>query len=154
MDAKEIAAMKDELRKDMEALERVERMMATKNSKLGGGSPAPDDRQMALGVPEDDEYDTEAPADSLRGTIERIVNADPAARWTTSKVLTKLQEMQYDLRAKKPIYSVGQSLNVLAKKGRIRLARKGSGSAPNIYKAKPQEPVRNHDGGHDLGLTQ
>ncbi len=147
MDAKDISAMKDEMRKNLEALERVERLLAAK----GGIVPPANDNQMSLPTAaEADEYDTEAPVDSLRGTIERIVNSEPNARWTTQKVLARLQEMKYDLRAQKPIYSVGQSLNVLVKKGRIRIARKGAGSAPNIYKAKVQDVESKRDQG---GIT-
>ena len=158
IDAKTIRAFQEELRKDLEALERVERMMAAKSgpavSKSDKRSPLfpPADSESEAEV-ESDEYDTEAPSDSLRGTIERIVNGDLATRWTTQKVLTRLIEMRYDLRAKKPIYSVGQSFYVLAKKGRIRLVRKGAGSAPNVYRGK-MEGLRRHEGGSDLNLTQ
>lgn len=153
MDAKEIAAMKEEMRKNLEALERVERMIAAKN-----GIVAPlDDKQLPLHEAEADEYETEAPVDSLRGTIEHIINSDPNARWTTQKVLARLKELKYNLRAKQPIYSVGQTLNILVKKGRIRIARKGAGSAPNIYKGKIQDvgPTRDQEGiVRDSTLTQ
>jgi hypothetical protein len=156
----EIIALKEEAKANYDALERVERLLAAKNGIVP--KKAEDDLQMPLvvqqpaGNAEIDEYDTEAPSDSLRGTIERIVNGEPNARWTTQKVLARLQELKYDLRAVKPIYSVGQSLNVLAKKGRIRLARKGAGSAPNIYKGKTQEVLaesRPRTGGNELSLT-
>jgi hypothetical protein len=150
-DTQKITVLKEELRRDLEALERVERLMAAKN-----GIVAPvDDKQLPLHVA--DEYDTEAPVDSLRGTIESIINSDPNARWTTQKVLARLKEMKYDLRAKQPIYSVGQTLNVLVKKGRIRIARKGAGSSPNIYKGKIQDvgPTRDQEGiVRDSTLTQ
>lgn len=134
-EAKKLIALKDELRKDMEALERVERLMASKNGSLS----RPDSRQITLPVMDLilEEEDAEAPANSLRGTIEQIVNADTTTRWTTQKVLVRLQELRYPLRAQKPIYSVGQCLNILVKRGSIRLARKGAGNAPNIYKGKP-----------------
>ncbi len=154
MDAKQIGTLKEELRKDLEALERVERLMAAKN---GSAAPVSENQLPLLQVSEADEFDSEAPASSLRGTIEQIVNGDPSSRWTTQKVLARLKEMKYDLRAKQPIYSVGQTLNVLVKKGRIRLARKGAGSAPNIYKAKVQDVPRGAQGGdiaHEAPLTQ
>jgi hypothetical protein len=145
MDADRIAALKDELRRDLDAVERVERMLAFKNGSLM--KPNGNGKQSTVAplnldetVAPDDEYDTDAPVDSLRGTVERIVNSDPNERWTTAKVLQRLIETKFDLRAAKPIYSVGQSLNVLVKKGRIRLVRKGAGSAPNVYKAKAADP--------------
>lgn len=136
-EAKRLAALKEELRKDMEALERVERLMAAKNGSLN----RPDDRQLALPIKRDPidsaEEDAEnAPSTSLRGKIEEVVNSDATTRWTTQRVLAQLQHLNYPLKAQKPIYSVGQSLNILAKKGKIRLVRKGTGSEPNIYKAK------------------
>jgi hypothetical protein len=140
-EAKRLAALKEELRKDMEALERVERLMAAKNGSLS----RPDDRQLPLPIspkPNHEAMDTEdddaddAPRDSLRATIADLLNSDPSIRWTTQKVLARLEEMKFPLRAKEPIYSVGQTLAVLVKKEKIRLARKGSGSAPHIYKGK------------------
>jgi hypothetical protein len=158
MDAAEIRLLKEELRKDLEAIERVERLMAAKNS------PRPaDEHQLPPGAepavagqePDDSEDFTEAPRDSLRGTIERIVNTDTTTRWTTQKVLARLKELNFNLRAKKPIYSVGQSLNILATRGRIRVARRGAGSAPNIYKGIERTPAAAGQGGDATAtLTQ
>jgi hypothetical protein len=141
VEARKLIALKEELRKDMEALERVERLMAAKNGSLS----RPDERQLKLpintkpkhDVLDDEEDDAEnANSNSLRATVEQLLNAEPTVRWTTQKVLARLEDIKYPLRAKQPIYSVGQTLNVLVKKGKIRLARKGGGSAPNIYKGK------------------
>lgn len=51
-------------------------------------------------------------------------------------MLAHLMKIKFPLRAKKPIYSIGQTLNVLVKAGAIKLARKGGGSTPNLYRAK------------------
>jgi hypothetical protein len=160
-DAKRLVALKEELRKDLEALERVERLMAAKNSSLS----RPDDRQLALpinGIPtKQDAIDTaeedadNAPSTSLRGKIAEVINSDPNARWTTQRVLAHLQELHFPLKAQKPIYSVGQSLNGLAKRGMIRLVRKGTGSEPNIYKGKipvgQPSGAEDHSQGGDIG---
>jgi len=141
VDTQKFAALKEELRKDLEALERVERLMAAKNGKL---SALPDDRQLPLMPPDarrtdsiDQSDEDNGPATSLRGKIEEIINAEPGNRWTTQKVLAKLNEIKFPLKAQKPIYSVGQSLNGLVNQNRIKLARKGAGSEPNIYKGLP-----------------
>jgi hypothetical protein len=139
-EAKRLASLKEELLKDMAALERVERLMAAKNGSLN----RPEERQFVLPISgkqprvldiDSAEEDAEnAPTTSLRGKIGELINADPNVRWTTQRVLTKLQEMGFPLKAQKPIYSIGQSLQSLAKRGSIRVVHKGSGSAPNIYR--------------------
>ncbi|MGH7972520.1 MAG: hypothetical protein ACREIC_27720, partial [Limisphaerales bacterium] len=122
IEARKLAALKDDLRRDLEAIERVERMMAFKNGSL---SPRPNERQVVLNIydPEaaKDDDETAVEAGSLRSKIEQIVNDAPDTRWTTQKVLAHLQSINYPLRAKAPIYSVGQTLNVLARKGKIRI---------------------------------
>jgi hypothetical protein len=134
-----IAALKDELRKDLEALERVERLMRAKSDP-----ETPQDRrkkptaavQERPSEPEAQEPESEIMSGSLRATIATIINnSESTTRWTPRKVLSKLEEMKYDLRSKQPVYSVGQALKILAKRGDIKLARKGSGSAPNIYRS-------------------
>src|SRR5262249_9132943 len=146
LDSKKLAALKDELLRDLEAVERVEKLMASKNGLLS----KPDKRQMTLPISSNKHAEAienatedaaDAPKDSLRGTIERIINEDPSERWTTQKMLAHLRSISFPLRAEQPIYSVGQSLNVLVKKGKIRLARKGGGSAPNIYKGKASDAL-------------
>jgi hypothetical protein len=142
-ETKRLAALKEELLKDMEALERVERLMAAKNGLLS----RPDDRQLTLPIRpltarreatdkavDSAEEDADQPVLSLRGKIEEAVNTNPEMRWTTQKVLAHLQAIGFPLRAQKPIYSVGQALQKLAEGKKIRIVRRGVGSAPNIYK--------------------
>ncbi len=50
-----------------------------------------------------------------------------------------LTDMGFNLKAQKPVFSVGQAMRKLADQGRIKLIRKGSGSEPNIYKGKEKE---------------
>jgi hypothetical protein len=133
-------ALKEELRRDLEAIERVERLMASKN----GSSKAPDERQGVLGIgvvefgPEEEDED-ETIATSLKGTIEATINADCNVRWTNQKMLTHLNQIGFKLRAKKPIYSIGQAMQKLFDSGKIRLVRKGAGNQPNIYKGKQKD---------------
>ncbi|HTR36884.1 MAG TPA: hypothetical protein VMH80_13330 [Bryobacteraceae bacterium] len=140
MDAetKKLLALREELRKDLEALERVERLMAAKNgSPAAGGHALPINLRVADSLAIDDgDEDDEGPANSLRGTIESTINANPEVRWTNQKMLAHLQKIQFPLRAKKPIYSIGQAMQKLQEAGKIRIVRRGAGNQPNIYKAK------------------
>ena len=159
LDAKKIIALKDELRKDLEALERVERLMAAKNGSLA----IADERKVVvpISLSVDDsinlEDEDDNPASSLKGTIENIVNADISVRWTNQKMLAHMQQTGFKFRAKKPIYSVGQAMTQLADTGKIRIVRRGVGNQPNIYKGKPAEqpstegPSGNHEGGEKVG---
>jgi hypothetical protein len=49
-------------------------------------------------------------------------------------MLSHLQKIGYDLKAKRPIYSIGQATGRLAEKGEIVIVRKGSGNEPNVYR--------------------
>jgi hypothetical protein len=143
-DTQRLAALEEELRRDLEAITRVRRMMDFKSGLL---TPSSAQRELPLSPagtfsfnpvnamegPEDEDA---RPSTSLRGMIEQIINMDPSVRWTTQKVLAHLQQVKFPLRAAKPIYSVGQALQGLVRTGKIRLARKGSGSEPNIYKGR------------------
>jgi|ERR1017187_1847308 hypothetical protein len=151
-DAEKLIALEAELRRDLDAIERVKRLMAFKNGSL---SP-PDDRQYRLPVPlpEDlGEDDAEVgPVKSLIGTVEQIMNSDPSVRWTTAKTLARLQHLGFSFKAKRPVFSVGQAIQKLVEKGRIRVVRHGSGNTPNIYKGKapPNESAEDLGGQPEL----
>jgi hypothetical protein len=140
-EAKRIIALKEELRRDLEAIERVERLMAFKNGAL----KAPDERQGVLGIgvvefgSDEGEDEDQTTATSLKGTIEATINADCGVRWTNQKMLSHLNQVGFKLRAKKPIYSIGQAMQKLSDSGKIRLVRKGAGNQPNIYKGKQKD---------------
>jgi len=143
MDATQITVLErqmlEEHKKDIEALARLKRFLPT-----NGAAPDPvEHRQMALPVGGDAEELDDAPVTTLRGKIEEIINADPTQKWTTQRVLARLREIGFPLNAQKPIYSVGQSLKILAGHERIKLVRKGVGSAPNIYRARVTEQQAN-----------
>jgi len=144
MDSKQLMALEEELKKDLDAIARVRRMMVVKE----GASAAPDQRQIVLPIkstpprPDADDADESEmeSATSLVGAIEQLLNYAPDVRWTTQKVLAHLRQSGFPLKAQRPIYSVGQALNKLARREKIRMVRKGSGSEPNIYKGKLSSP--------------
>jgi hypothetical protein len=147
MDAVQLAALEDELKRDLDAVARVRRLMEGKTGGIGPTLAPADRERMTEAVNEDDQEDLDySPVTSLRGKIEEVINHDPSVKWTTQRVLAHLQRTGFPLRAKKPVYSVGQSLHKLAEKGRIRLVRKGNGSAPNIYKGRITEHPEEHNG--------
>ncbi|MDP9054170.1 MAG: hypothetical protein M3N93_07690 [Acidobacteriota bacterium] len=131
MTHEQILSLREELKRDIEALDRVERIIAAKDAVAKS-----DERQIPLpirSVAADQDLD-ESPVTSLRGTIAATINSDTTVKWTTSKMLSHLEKTGYPLKAKKPIYSVGQTMQILAEQGKIRLVRRGAGSAPNIYR--------------------
>jgi hypothetical protein len=139
-DAKKRIALKEELLRDLEALERVERLMATRN-----GIPLPpDDRQsilpLSVSVSDSINVDDDPPEGlptSLRGTMESILKAGgPSEKWTNQRMLNHLRAMKYPLRAKQPIYSIGQTMQKIEESGLIRISRKGAGNQPHIYRLK------------------
>jgi hypothetical protein len=144
-ETKRMIALKEELRRDLEAIERVERLMALKNGSISNK----DERQTVLPINislEDslamqDEDEDQDQGTSLKGAIAATINADPAMRWTNRKMLTHLQQIGFKLRAQKPIYSIGQAMQKLCDAGDIRIVRKGAGNLPNVYKAKKEQPV-------------
>jgi hypothetical protein len=155
--------IKEDFRKDLEAIERVERMMIAQNASQGSKQ---DDRQLQLGGQEfeaSDEDDVAAETrPTLIGAIEKVINAAPSIRWTTQKVMAQLTANGYKFEAAKPIYSVGQSLQKLVKQQKIRCTHKGSGSTPNIYKgrvegaspiAAPANQESRSEGGERISLV-
>jgi len=153
MDAKELAALEEDLRRDLEAIGRVRQLMAAKSS-----AKAADDRQRTSlpslfplrPDPVETDLDEDSAPGSIRGTVETTINADPNVRWTTQKMLVHLQQTGFPLRAKKPIYSIGQAMQKLADAKKIRLVRKGAGNQPNIYKGLEQ----NQGGATTMEVTQ
>lgn len=145
-DSQKLDALEEELRRDLEAIVRVRKMMAIKNGALG--KPASNENQLTL-IPttaafvsgSENAEDMDAPATSIRGMIVQTMNASPLTRWTTAKMLAHLQSINFPLEAKKPIYTIGQSMQKLAERGDIRLLKRGLGNRPNIYAGKePPKP--------------
>ena len=163
MNAKNLLALKDELKRDLEAIERVERMMTFKNIPIESKpEPVPErltasqtiaEAPQAMAEEIEDDLDSDANPNSLRGTIEQIINTHPDVRWTTQRILAHLSKINYPLKAQKPIYSVGQALRQLTVKRRIKLARKGAGSEPNIYRALSTTPSQEDSSGQGLFMA-
>jgi hypothetical protein len=145
LDEKQLIALEEQARLDLDAIQRIRGMMARQNGAKPNVQPPPpgEDEVEDFRDYDDDsgEYDGKE-ATTLIGTIAKTINADPGKKWTTAKVLAHLQSTGYPLKAAKPLYSVGQSLGKLVEQGKIRILRRGLGSKPNIYGAGAQtDPV-------------
>jgi hypothetical protein len=125
--------MREEHRKDLEALARLKRFLP--QNGLSHPVPAAEVEQIDL----DEDFEDPKPVTSLRSKIGEVLNENPSVRWTTQKVLARLREDKFPLKAQKPIYSVGQALQKLVTKGTIRIIRHGTGSDPNVYKGKGED---------------
>jgi hypothetical protein len=140
LDEEQLKNLKADLRRDLDAIERVEKLMAFKNGSL---SPPVDERQYSLPVavpmPAGSDDIEEAPARSLIDTIDYLLNSDISVRWTTGRVLAHLEKVGNPSKAANPIYSVGQAMQKLVDRGRLKVIRRGAGSAPNIYRGVGEE---------------
>ena len=118
--------MREEHRRDLEALERLKRFLpgASNNHRQLSLS------HEALGVENgDEEY-----SGSIKGKIEEVMSADPNKKWTVPKMLDHLRHLHFPLHAKKPQVSIGTAFGRLySKEKKITLLRKGSGRIPNVY---------------------
>jgi hypothetical protein len=138
----DLLKLEAELKKDLDAISRVRKMMASKNGAVADATktivtlPSSTPTSSVSDADDDEDDLDEGPVTSLRGTVERVVNSDPNKQWTTQRVLDRMRRDGFDFKAQKPIYSVGQALQKLAQRHRIRRTRKGTGSSPNIYRAK------------------
>lgn len=84
--------------------------------------------------------------------MDALLNQNPSTRWTTQKVLAKLQRDGFTFKAKKPVISIGQALTKLVAQDKIRRVRRGSGSEPNIYAGKivkSPQPILDLSGVHE-----
>lgn len=158
MDPREITAMEEELKKDLDALTRVRRIMEsrrkeTQHSSTGPGLPV----GAALinnGIAHGETNTLEdAFGSSLIARVAEIIDKDPRTQWTTQLVLTQLEQTGFPLRAKKPVYSVGQAINKLVEQGRIRMLKKGAGRIPNLYVANKADESSPENNGFNLTAT-
>ena len=134
MNEHEITALEQQMmkehRKDLEALARLKRFLPSNGStsapETSKAMPVQPSEAITPLVP--DEYTP------LKEAIRDIVNNDPSVRWTNPKMLKYLREIGFELKAKKPIYSINQGTKKLIEAGEIKLIRKGYGSTPSVYR--------------------
>ena len=141
-ETEKLANLEADLRRDLEAIERVRKILALKNGSVIRATENRTDLPKALtievsdGLNLSDNAALDVSPTSLRDTIEYIINANANERWTVQKMLKHLIESGFELKAKEPIYSVGQAMKKIADKERIRVIHRGVGSRPSIYQGK------------------
>ena len=108
MDNDQIAAlerqMQEEHKKDLDALDRLKRFLPSNGSEHAAGTHAEATqvaRPASQFVPEADT--------PLVYAVRDVMNYDPAVRWTNPKMLKYLTDSGFELKAKQPIYSIGQA---------------------------------------------
>ena len=134
MDDKEITALERQMlkehQKDLEALARLKRFLPSNGSTsapaITNAMPAQPSEPIAPLVPEE--------GTPLKHAIRDIMNNDPTVKWSNGKMLKYLSSNGFELKAKKPIYSIGQATQKLVESGKIKLVKQGFGSSPNSYR--------------------
>ena len=90
--------MLEEHRKDLKALARLKRFL---HSSENNAIPVQPSEPIAPLVPEE--------GTPLKHAIRDIMNNDPTRKWSNGKMLNYLSSIGFNLKAKKPIYSIGQA---------------------------------------------
>jgi hypothetical protein len=135
-DSKTLAAMeqsmRDEHRRDLEALERLKRFLPANGNAPAQSktidAPIVDTNDDALDLPEGPFPQT------IIGKVESIMLADTAKRWTVPAMLQELRRTNFRLEAKTPASTLGLVFAKLRKRGRIRIVKRGSGRTPNVFR--------------------
>ena len=126
--------MLEEHRKDLKALARLKRFLHSSEStsapQTSNAIPVQPSEPIAPLVPEE--------GTPLKHAIRDIMNNDPNRKWSNGKMLNYLSSIGFNLKAKKPIYSIGQATQQLVESGEVKLQKQGFGSLPNIYRGLTQ----------------
>src|ERR1019366_5411681 len=125
-------AIIEEHRRDREALERLKRFLP----QNGNG------RKAAVNVDVEDQ----SSQDTIIGRVRELLKADPNKGWTVPNVIAHLKATGYTFAAKTPASTLGLTFAKLVKKKEARIAKRGSGRVPHVYKAakeKEEETIEN-----------
>jgi hypothetical protein len=126
------SAMREEHRKDLEALQRLKRFLPA-NSAAPTQQPPVDAKHADTN---DDSHDptVDSLAQTIIGKVESIMLADTNKRWTVASMLEELRRLNFPLVSKTPTSTLGLVFAKLHKRGIIRLVRRGSGRTPNVFR--------------------
>jgi len=136
MNKQDVATLKEALRaeyeKDMEAIERVEILLARR--------AVPDASAGGLPTNTEDESAVDGDESTLIDAVERAFIRFPQKRWTVGDLENQLQADGFQFKAIKPRSSIHTSLTRLEESSVIRIVKRGKGRKPNIYQYQSPPP--------------
>ncbi len=128
MDRQQIASLKQRLKseyeKNLEAIERVERLLAeTSDEQVEQPRPVIAEvvREPAPTTP------------TLSGEVENWFRWFPDQTWTVTRLVEKMRERSFEFTSEDPHKSVHTAVWRLEKSGVIRTVARGMGRRPSIY---------------------
>ncbi len=141
-------AMREEHRRDEEALDRLKRFLPSNGTNSGNSKRLfeyipKNDRLDPINVGHHDsleDIDEALNVVTLRGKIGQTMASDPTKGWTGKKMLKALEEAKFAFAARKPINSVAIAMNYWVKRGFAHVTKRGSGRIPNVIKWLPDKP--------------
>ena len=128
MTKEEVTALKESLKadyeKNLEAIERVERLLAERQSTPASAKVRP-------GAANDGVED----AATLKATVEAAIRDYGNGKWNVNDILARLKSAGYEIQAKDPYKSLHSTIWKLEKDGVVRVVIRGKGRQPNTYQA-------------------
>ena len=113
-EAQRLGALEQELRRDLEAIERVKKMMAFKNGAISLSIEAP----ITFDEPEE--------TGSLGEPSSRSSIKTRSVRWTVQKVVQRLKDTGFELKAQKPGVLCWSSDEEVGRQGTNPVSEKGN----------------------------
>lgn len=122
-------SMREEHRKDLEALERLKRFLPA--SSISAQKPEPG---ATPGSNQQLELEEGLAPTSIIGKVESVMIADTDREWTVPQMLSQLRKDKFPMLAKAPLSTLGLTFTKLTRRGKIKLVRRGYGRNPNVYR--------------------
>jgi hypothetical protein len=142
MDRHQIASLKQRLKseyeKNLEAIERVEKLLAVTSD--------PQVQQHQPVIAEVADVQAPAPtAPTLSGEVENWFRWFPDQTWTVKRLVEKMRERAFEFTSEDPHKSVHTAVWRLEKNGVIRTVVRGVGRRPSTYQLAPNAQNRRDD---------
>jgi len=136
------ATLDAEHQKDLEAIDRVLKLLAER--RITASRPLSAPSEVIAPVVADGEQST------LIDAVRRVFEDNPKDRWLVSTVEEQLRKHGFQFDAVKPRNSLHTALNRLQERGVVRVVKRGRGRKPSVYASVlPQE----HQTGDDASLN-
>lgn len=137
MDRQQIAFLKQQLKteyeKNLEAIERVEKLLtATSGEQM-------ERRPSVSGIAPKAVQTQESSTPTLIGEVENWFRWLPDQTWTVKQLVEKMREKAFEFTSDEPQKSVQTAVWRLEKNGVIRTVVRGAGRRPSTYRLAEQE---------------